>query len=91
VAHRRRFVLALAAVVGMWFGFAAPLAVFLLTGVPLPAVLAAAFASCCIAIACVRRCPPAARLWLRALFGGAAFGLIAHAVYVMVGGWQFGS
>jgi len=77
---------------GLWFGFAVPFIVFLLTGLPLAALLTVAFASFIGGLVVnERRGPPGARPWLRDLSGGSACGVLLQLVYVLAGGWSFGS
>jgi len=77
---------------GLWFGFAVPFIVFLLTGLPLPAVLAVAFASFVGGLVLnERRCPPGARRWLRGPSGSSACSALLQLVSVLAGGWSFGS
>jgi hypothetical protein len=77
---------------GLWFGFAAPFFVFLTTGVHLAVVLALAFAAFgCGFVLNERRSPPGARGWLRGLIGGAACGVLLQFLFVLAGGWSFGS
>jgi len=77
---------------GLWCGFAVPFSVFLVTGLPLAAVLAVAVPSFIVGLVLnERRNPPGARPWLRGLSGGSACGALPQLVDVLTGGWSFGS
>lgn len=86
----RVFGLSIAAVIAAWVGAAAPLAVFLLTGLPL-SIVAGVIAVLSGLVAAFR---PGQTRAIRAIVltvaGGAAAGAAAQVVFSFTGGWSFG-
>jgi len=91
-AIQRVIALILVVIAGLWLGFVVPFGAFLLTGLPLAAIFAVALATACVGLILnERRGPSGVRSWLRALSVGIGFGVLLQIVYVLAGGWSFGS